>query len=163
MNINTRLVIWRMQITEKNRQNWHGDFYLEVHLVATKLLPVETSSKVAADPLASGDSQVTLSHVECSHRPDHLLLFTSRSTRVALYGSRRVSTIPLTNTSPEHRIIFLWASQRRHTTTKPSRRWQHPRVTSTTGLQLDHLVPISCNLSIQCTRIALSLSENDLP
>jgi hypothetical protein len=37
-------------------------------MVATKLIPVETSSNVAADPLASGDSQVTLSHVECSHR-----------------------------------------------------------------------------------------------
>ena len=62
------LVIWRKQTTEKSRQSWHGDFYPEVHLVATKLIPVETSSKVAADPLASGDSQVTLSHVECSHR-----------------------------------------------------------------------------------------------
>jgi len=57
-----------MQITEKSRQNWHGDFYPEVHLVATNLIPVETSSKVAADPLTSGDSQVTLSHVERSHQ-----------------------------------------------------------------------------------------------
>ena len=57
-----------MQTTEKSRQSWYGDFYLEVHLVATKLILVETSSKVAGDPLASGDSQVTLSHVECSHR-----------------------------------------------------------------------------------------------
>jgi hypothetical protein len=39
--------------------------FLPVHLVATKLVPVETSSKVAAGPLASGDPQVTLSHVEC--------------------------------------------------------------------------------------------------
>ena len=61
-------MIWRMQTTEKSRQDWHGDFYPEVHLVTTKLLPVETSSKVVADPLASGDSQVTLSHVECSHQ-----------------------------------------------------------------------------------------------
>jgi hypothetical protein len=37
-------------------------------LIATKLVPVETSSKVAADSLASGDSQITLSHVEWSHR-----------------------------------------------------------------------------------------------
>jgi hypothetical protein len=29
------------------------------------LVPVETSSKVATGPLASGDPQVTLSHVEC--------------------------------------------------------------------------------------------------
>ena len=33
-------------------------------MVATKLVPIETSSKVAADPPASGDPQVTLSHVE---------------------------------------------------------------------------------------------------
>ena len=57
-----------MQTTEKSRQSWHGDFYPDVHLVATKLIPIETSSKVAADPLASGDSQVILSHVECSHQ-----------------------------------------------------------------------------------------------
>ena len=56
-----------MQTTEKSRQDWHGDFYPEVHLVATKLVPIETSSKVAAGPPASGDSQVTLSHVEYSH------------------------------------------------------------------------------------------------
>ena len=66
-NVNTRLVIWRKQTTDKSQQSWHDDFYPEVHLVATKLVPVETSSKIAADPLASGDSQVTLSHVECSH------------------------------------------------------------------------------------------------
>ena len=34
-------------------------------MVATKLVPVETSSKVAAGPLASGDLQITLSHMEC--------------------------------------------------------------------------------------------------
>jgi hypothetical protein len=34
-------------------------------LVATNLVPIKTSSKVAASPLASGDPQVTLSHVEC--------------------------------------------------------------------------------------------------
>ena len=40
-------------------------FILKVHLVATKLVPIERSSKIAAGPLASGDPQVTLSHVEC--------------------------------------------------------------------------------------------------
>ena len=57
-----------MQTTKKSSQSWHDEFYPEVHLVATNLVLVETSSKVAADPLASGDSQVTLSHVECSHQ-----------------------------------------------------------------------------------------------
>ena len=34
-------------------------------MLANTLVPVETSSKVAIGPLASGDPQVTLSHVEC--------------------------------------------------------------------------------------------------
>ena len=34
-------------------------------MLANTLVPVETSSKVAAGPLASGDPQVTLSHMEC--------------------------------------------------------------------------------------------------
>ena len=34
-------------------------------MFATKLVTVETSSKVAAGSLASDDPQVTLSHMEC--------------------------------------------------------------------------------------------------
>ena len=34
-------------------------------MLANTLVLVETSSKVATGPLASGDPQVTLSHVEC--------------------------------------------------------------------------------------------------
>jgi hypothetical protein len=34
-------------------------------VLANTLVPVETSSKVAAGPLASGVPQVTLSHGEC--------------------------------------------------------------------------------------------------
>ena len=34
-------------------------------MLANTLVPVETSSKVATGPLASGDPQVTLSHEEC--------------------------------------------------------------------------------------------------
>jgi len=34
-------------------------------MLANTLVPVETSSKVTAGPLASGDPQVTLSHVKC--------------------------------------------------------------------------------------------------
>jgi hypothetical protein len=32
---------------------------------ANTLVPIETSSKVVTSPLASGDPQITLSHVEC--------------------------------------------------------------------------------------------------
>ena len=65
----------------------------------------------------------------------------TRSTRVALRCSRGVSTIPLTNPPMKHRTIFLRALMESQAT-KPSRRWQPPRVTSTTGLQLEHLVPL---------------------
>ena len=34
-------------------------------MLANTLVPVETSSKVVAGPLASGDLQVILSYVEC--------------------------------------------------------------------------------------------------
>ena len=37
-------------------------------MLANTLVPVETSSKVATGPLASGDTQITLSHMECSPR-----------------------------------------------------------------------------------------------
>jgi hypothetical protein len=53
---------------------------------ANMLVPVETSSKVAAGPLASGDPQVTLSHMECL--PQALTLDMARplvDLRVSLY------------------------------------------------------------------------------
>ena len=34
-------------------------------MLANTLVPIETSSKIAVGPLASGDPQVTLSHMEC--------------------------------------------------------------------------------------------------
>ena len=55
-------------------------------MLANTLVPVETSSKVATGPLASGDLQVTLSHVECL--PQALALDLPRSLvalRVSLY------------------------------------------------------------------------------
>jgi hypothetical protein len=51
--------------------------------------------------------------------------------------SHGASTTPLT----KHRTSFLRVHNRDHTT-NPSRRWQPPGVTSTTSLQLDHLMPI---------------------
>ena len=55
-------------------------------MLANTLVPVETSCKVAAGPLASGDPQVTLSHVECL--PQALALDPARPLvvlRVSLY------------------------------------------------------------------------------
>jgi hypothetical protein len=76
----------------------------------------------------------------------------TRFTRVALHDLHRVSTIPLTNPPPEHRTIFLRASTKSQAA-KPSRRWQPPRVTSTTGLQGDHLVSLDATSRCNHTRI----------
>ena len=80
----------------------------------------------------------------------------TRFTKVALRDSRGASTMPLTGSSLERRTSFLRAST--ETTTKPSRRWQPPRVTSTTGLQLDHLVPLDA--TSQCNRTRITHSHN---
>jgi hypothetical protein len=53
-------------------------------VLANMLVSVETSSKVATSPLASGDPQVTVSHVECL--PQALALDTARPL-VALHVS----------------------------------------------------------------------------
>ena len=53
---------------DANQQEYKDDtmiFFPKVHVLANTLVPIKTSSKVAAGPLASGDPQVTLSHVEC--------------------------------------------------------------------------------------------------
>jgi hypothetical protein len=81
----------------------------------------------------------------------------TRSTRVALCSSRRVSTIPLTITSPEHRVIFFVSFDEDHHQT--SRRWQPLRVTSTIALQLDHLVSLDAISRCNRTRIALTLNQ----
>ena len=79
------------------------------------------------------------------------------STSFSLRGSCGVSTVPLTVSSPEHRTSFLRASM--ETTTKLSRRWQPPRVTSTTDLQLNHLVPL--NAISQCNRTRITHLQSD--
>jgi hypothetical protein len=81
----------------------------------------------------------------------------TRSTRVALRSSRKVSTIPLTITSPEHGIILFASFDEDHH--QASRRWQPPRVTSTIGLQLDHLVSLDALSRCNRTRIALILNR----
>ena len=78
----------------------------------------------------------------------------TRFTRVDLRGSRGASTIPLTKLFSEapHKLLLGFNGD----TTKPSRRWQPPRVTSTTGSQHDHLVPLDATSRCNRTRIALS-------
>ena len=56
-------------------------------MVATKLVPIETSSKVVVGPLASGDPQVTLFHMECL--PQALVIADDRSGSVVLQEAMR--------------------------------------------------------------------------
>ena len=65
----------------------------------------------------------------------------TRFTRVALRDPCGVSTIPLTKlfSGAPHNLL---AGFDRGTATKLSRRWQPPRVTSTTGMQHEHLVSL---------------------
>ena len=79
----------------------------------------------------------------------------THSSRVSLHDPHGVSTIPLTNPYSEHCTIFSRASTESQAT-KPSRRRQPPRVTSTTGLQLDHLVPLDATSRYNSTRITLT-------
>jgi hypothetical protein len=136
-------------------------------VLANTLVPVETSSKVTTGPLASGDLQVTLSHVECL--PQDLALWhgqaTCRPLRLALLELLFVAPAGRaqhpTQSSPEHRTSFLACFDGDHAI-KPSRRWQPPRVTSTTGLQLEHLVPLDATSRCNRTRITHSQSIRTL-
>jgi hypothetical protein len=74
----------------------------------------------------------------------------TRSTRVALRGSYGASTMPLTKLFSRALHKLLAGFDGDHAT-KPSRRWKPPRVTSTTGLQLDHLVPLDA--TSQCNAL----------
>ena len=80
----------------------------------------------------------------------------THSTRVALHGSRRASTMPLTKlfSGAPHKLLVGFDGEHHH----PSRRWQPPRVTSTIGLQDDHLVPL--DVTSRCNRTRITLSHN---
>jgi hypothetical protein len=151
---------------------------------ANTLVPVETSSKVAAGPLALlivamhqlvGSRANWLSRVKPSAGAAHPLIRWGSSKPwalaldplgplvalcVSLYY-RCSSLLPQGEhnaphkASPEPRIIFLRVSTEPQAT-KPSRRWQPLRVISTTTLQLEHIVPLDAILTMQRTRITLT-------
>jgi hypothetical protein len=144
MKVNTSLC-WGIA-NQQDERGWHGNFYPKVHLVVTKLVPVETSSKVAASPLASGDPQVTLSHVECLPQALALDLAKPLCRPLCLALLELLFVAPMGWAQyPSQSLLWSTAQSSLHasmeTTTKPSRRWQPPWVTSTTGLHLNHLVP----------------------
>jgi len=151
-----------MQTTKKSRQCWHGDFYwgsLGCHQ-ATSLLWRYTH---LMDHELIGNPKLNPQRVLHIHSQDWDPPSHKQSTRVALRDPHGVSTVPLTISSPEHRTISLRASTESQAT-KSSRRWQPPRVTSTTSLQYEHQVPLDaisqCNALESLTHtIGWSLSS----
>jgi hypothetical protein len=111
-----------------------------------------------------GGSVANWHHPPSPHIRHHKNLPTSegssmtRFTRVALHGSHGASTMPLPRlfSGAPHKLLAGFDGDH---TTKPSRRWQPPRVTSTTGLQDGHLVPHNVTSWCNRSRIAHSLNR----
>ena len=122
------------------RQGWHNDFYPEFHMLANTLVPIVLTTHLVVRRLIG---------ITCQAHT----LGTART-----YPQVRVvqwhALLELLFAAPAGRAqclsqILLWSSaqssHRLHDgelATKPSRRWQPSRVTSTTSLQHEHLVPL---------------------
>ena len=85
-----------------------------------------------------------------------ILQATSNSLELLFCYPCGVRIVPLTISYLEHCTISLRASTESQAT-RPSRRWQPPRLTSTIDLQHEHLVPLDAISQCSRTRIALSL------
>ena len=109
-------------------------------MFANTLVPVVSTAHLVVRWLIGITCQARMSSTTRTYPKSECSSMT-RSTTVALRDPYGVSTIPLTNPPSEHRTIFSRASMESQAT-KLSRRWQPPRVTSITGLQLDHLMPL---------------------
>ena len=131
MNVNTRLVIWRMQTTEKSRHDVDTViFFTEVSEACQLPLFLVVSTNTS---MVLGLGRCTCQDWPPRGSPRHhsqVRYLMTRSNRVALHNPREVSTNLSQITSPEHRTISLHASME-PLATKSSRRWQPPRVTST--------------------------------
>ena len=145
-----------MQTNGKTRMTrW---FYPKVHVLANTLVPVVLTAHLVVWRLIGITRQAHTWGTTRTYPKSEGSSMTC-STRVTLRDPRRVSIIPLTNPPPEHRTIFSRALTESQGT-KPSRRWQPSRVTSTTGLQLDHLVPLDATSRCNRTRNH-SLTQSD--
>ena len=127
-------------------------------MVATKLVPVVSIVHLVVQRLI--DIHKPRPHVgRRKNLPTSEGSSMTRSTSVALCGSYGVSMVPLTQSllwSTTQASCMLHDGER---ATKPYRRWQPPRITSTTGLQLDHLVPLDA--ISQCNRTRITHSQSD--
>ena len=136
-----------MQTNEKNKVDTMI-FLLRFTCLPTRYVPIVSTAHLVVQRLIGITRQARTSGTARTY-PESEGSSMTCSTRVALRGSRGASTMPLTK-------LFFGASHKllvgsTETTTKPSRRWQPPRVTSTIGLQDDHLLFIAPRAKIAVT------------
>jgi hypothetical protein len=142
MKVNTRLCCAECKPPRRwRRQCWYGDFLPRFTWLPPSYVPIVSTTHLMVRRLIGITRQARTSGTARTY-PESEGSSMTRSIRVALRNPHGVSTIHLTNPPPEHRTIFSRASTESQAT-KPSRRWQPLRVTSITGLQLDHLVPLN--------------------
>ena len=124
------------------------NFSPEVHLVATKLVPIVSTTQMMfrclignsqAKPTTRAPQETTQMRVTQRH---------AQSTRVTLWRSAEVGTSPLTSRWSRPRTI---TNTRRSFSSiaKPSRCWQTPRITRKTHGDDDDQVPLRCNAMIK--------------
>jgi hypothetical protein len=81
-------------------------FSPEVHVLANTLVPIVSTSHLVVWWLIGITRQAHMLGTARTYPKSECTLMTC-STSVALHGSRGVSTVPLTFTSPKHYTIFL--------------------------------------------------------
>ena len=74
--MNVIISLYKGIANQRKEQCLYGDFLPRFMCLPTRYVPIETSSKIAAGPLASGDPHVTLSHVD--YLPQALVLDSAR-------------------------------------------------------------------------------------
>ena len=138
MKVNTSLC--KRGCKPTGRQEWHGNFCPEVHVLSNTLVPVVSTIHLVVHWLIGTTPSP---HVGCRKNP-------TDQVRVAQWHAQLelLFTIPVGwAQSPSQILLWSTAQSSRvlhdgELTNKPSRMWQLPSVTSTTDLQLDHLVPL---------------------
>ena len=126
-------------------------FYPEVHVLANTLVSVVSIAHLVVRRLIGITHQAHTLGTARTY-PESEGSSTTRSTRFALRGSMGRAQCPSQSLLQSTAQSSMRDSTQ--TTTKPSRRWKLPRVTSTTGLQLDHLVPLDA--ITQCNTLEIA-------
>jgi hypothetical protein len=137
------------------------NFYPDVHVFANTLVPVVSTAHLVVR--RANRRFISLAHTLGAAR-------TYPQVRVAQWHAllELLFAAPMVQAQYPSQILLRSSAQsscglhNEELTTKPSRRWQPLIVTSTTGLQLDHLVPLDAISQYNRTRITHSQSIHTL-